>query len=565
MVIDFEKMLSEKGYLKSVKEENSLEFEVIFEMRNGYQIPLIIIFTPLYPSELPIVKINEKYHVIPNIPHVMTNGLICFLDKEGVIWSDLPERTLDFVFERVERVLTETSPQIEYHREFSYYFGSLNKTEPVMSVYSPEEEPEEISVLTLKNKPFAFLKDDKRSVSFLSKLLGTNINSHNLDKAYFIPLEQIYNGTVPQLDRFWSNEEICKIVIEHISEDTLTKIRKFNSNKKKYFYLLRIPLLTGEHTIIGLWYEKVIHNFQKKVNPLIDESVADYFEITPLFVFRNDDTTLVQRGGGIKQNPNILLIGCGSVGSDLLFMLSRSGIKKFTLIDDDKLEIENSYRHFLGMNKTIYRKPKVELLKEEFESRYPNLHINTIKGEVLETIEKKEVDLDSFDLIIVAIGDANIERRLNKHILETSTPCVFTWVEAYGIGGHALMVNNGKEGCYECLIDKELKMYPSFAGKSDVPFIKNVNGCAGSFTPYGGVDSMETAIVASRLVLRYFKNGVKGNPLISWKGTADGFKESGFSTSERYEQSLEVLTRDNFSYINSSCKICSLQEVALKQ
>lgn len=557
MNIDFQKLLQKKDYLEKVISVEPYHYELFFELRNGYRIPLTITFSPLFPTQLPIVHINEEYHHIPDIPHVMSSGLVCFLDKEGVIWSDIPERTLDFVFERVERVLISNSPQIEYHREFSYYFGTLENTNPVFSVYTPEDEPKEISVLAMGGKPFAFLTDDVKSRSLLGKLLNTNINSRNLEKAYYIPLDYTYKGRVPQFDRFWSNEEITSLIRDHISEETLLKIAKYAMNKKRYFYMLRIPLLTGDHAIIGLWYEKINHSLSKKVIPLIDDSIVDDFKVTPLFIFRNDDTTLIERGGGIKKPLNTLLVGCGSVGSDLLFMLARSGIKYFTLIDDDNMKIENSYRHFLGMNKSIESKPKVELLKEEFENRYPNVNIKTIENEVLDTIENREIELNDFDLILVAIGDPNIERRINKLILESSTPAIFTWVEAYGIGGHALVVNNGGNGCYECLIDNELRLYSSLAGKSDVPFIKNMNGCSGSFTPYGSIDSMETALLASRLVFRFLENDIKGNPLVSWKGSSKIFEESGFQTSDRYNQPTDILNQDDYEYIKRSCKACS--------
>lgn len=556
MNTDFQKLLQEKEYLEKVIEVESFHYEIFFKLRNGYQLPLTITFSPLFPTKLPIVHINQKYHHTPDIPHVMSSGLVCFLDKEGVIWSDVPERTLDFVFDRVEQVLISDSPQIEYHREFSYYFGTLENIEPIFSVYTPDDEPKEISVLAMGGKPFAFLTDHMESRSLLSKLLNSNINSRNLEKAFYIPLDHTYEGKVPQLDRFWSNEEIINIIKDHVTNDTLLKINKFSTNKKRYFYLLRIPLLTGDQTIIGLWYEKINHSLSKRVIPLIDDSIADDFNVTPLFVFRNDDTTLVERGGGVQKPLNALLVGCGSVGSDLLFMLARSGIKHFTLIDNDKLKIENSYRHFLGMNKSIESKTKVKLLKEEFEKRYPNVQIQTIENEVVDAIENGKIDLNDFDLILVAIGDPNIERRLNKLILESSTPAIFTWVEAYGIGGHALIVNNSGKGCYECLIDNGLRMYSSFAGKSDVPFIKNMNGCAGSFTPYGSIDSMETALLASRLVLRYLNNDIKGNPLVSWKGSAKTFEENGFLTSDRYKQPTDILNHDDYEYINTSCKIC---------
>ncbi|MGE6203004.1 ThiF family adenylyltransferase [Guptibacillus hwajinpoensis] len=557
MTINHQNLLHEKAYLSRIESIDSSQYKLIFELRTGYQIPLILTFSPVFPTELPIIHINKAVHSIPDIPHVMRSGLICFLDEEGVIWSDIPEKTIDFVFERVENVLISNPPQEEYHREFSYYFGSLENAEFVLSVYPPADEPEEISVFTIGKKAFAFLNSDMESKTLLGRLFSTNIHSRSLEKAYYIPLDKTFEGAVPQLDRFWSNKEISKIIRTHINDEKLSDIQKFSMNKSKHYYLIRIPLLNGEQTVIGLKYEKINQSLSKRVIPLIDEGITDDFKVTPYFVFRNDDSTLLQRGGGVKRSLNTLLIGCGSVGSDLLFILARSGIKEFTLVDDDELKIENSYRHFLGMNKSIGRNTKVELLKEEFEKRYPNVKIQISAKEAIRTINTGKVDLNEYDLILVAIGNPNIERKINRLISKSSTPAIFTWVEAYGLGGHALVLNNGDQGCYECLIDNELRMYSSFAGESDVPFTKNMNGCAGSFTPYGSIDSMETALLASRLVMRFLEGDVKGNPLVSWKGSSEIFRSEGFHTSQRYNNSIDSLKQDNYEYINPTCDVCA--------
>lgn len=558
MIIDYKELLYTKNYLSSVKRVGNTEnYECSFVMRNGYEIPIIISFSPLFPVRLPTVYINEAQYNIPSIPHITRSGMICYLDEEGVLWNDNPAATLDFVFKRVEQVLLSNTPQMEYHREFSYYFSTLEGLEPVLSTYVPNDSLEEISVMTKDKKPYFFLGDDIQSQTLQDKLKNRGTNPYNLTKALYIPLDITYKGDVPQLDKFWTNKEINELVSQHLNENTLEELNQFAKNKRRYYYLINLRLLTGEKVLIGLWYERTEHIMPKKVNPIVDKSVADNFYITPLFVLRNDDATLIERGGGVKEDPRVLLIGCGSIGSDLLFLLARSGIKQFTLIDDENLEIENSYRHFLGMDKSFNGKSKVELLKDEFEKRYPSARINAVNKEVLTAIENGEIYLNDFDLILVAIGNPNVERRLNYHIVNSSTPAVFTWVEAYGIGGHALVVNNSKTGCYECLIKDDLTMYQSLAGNSDKPFIKNMNGCAGSYTPYGSVDSMETALLASRMALRMLDNDVIDNPLVSWKGSAKTFEQNGYSTSERFTQSEDTLKQDNFDYINDRCKTCS--------
>ena len=153
----------------------------------------------------------------------------------------------------------------------------------------------------------------------------------------------------------------------------------------------------------------------------------------PIFICREDDNSLIKRGGGLTTNSRILLVGCGSIGSDILFLLARSGIKEFTIVDNDKLSMENSYRHFLGMNMAIKAKAKVDLLKKEIETRYPNTNVEALNTDILVAISNKQVDLEEFSLIIFAIGDPNVERKLNELVLETNTPAIFTWVEAYAV------------------------------------------------------------------------------------------------------------------------------------
>ncbi|SHH76940.1 Molybdopterin or thiamine biosynthesis adenylyltransferase [Caloranaerobacter azorensis DSM 13643] len=549
-------LLREKEYLSEITEDiEEGSFKLIFKLRNNYEIPLVITFDDFFPARLPKIRIDDTRLHIPNKPHILKNGTICYLDQEGIIWNNNPSIALDLVFERVENVLLDNNELVEYHREFNYYFATLNKLEYAVSLYASGSDIEEITVFTKRDHPFAFLKSDQESIKTLENLLERKITGQLHYKALFIPLDEPYNGPVPQQNEFWSAKEIESLIKNHVTPEKLKKVEAFSINKKNYYYLLEIPLLTGKKVTIGLWYKKV-QSYSKRSNPIIQSDLQEKFEIYPIYIYRYDDCSLIERGGGIKSGCNVLIVGCGSVGSDILFLLARSGLKNFTIVDYDKLDIVNSYRHFLGMNKAIENKKKVMLLKEEIQKRYPSIRIQAYDKDILLLIKDEIINLRDYDLAIFAIGDPNIERWLNKLVLETETPAIFTWVEAYGLGGHALLVNNGDRGCYECLIDEKLNNYASFAGRSDKPYTKNINGCSGTFTPYGGLDSMETALLASRLALRVINNQVIGNPLVSWKGNSKEFEANGYETSPRYEQSLDYLQRDSFDYINFDCKYC---------
>lgn len=544
------RLLLGKKYLKDILYLFGNKFEVTFVLRNGYEIPLLIGFDELFPIKLPYVIINEKkIHKIQK-PHILASGCICYLDKEGVVWSDDPNIALDFVFERIEKVMFENDELFEYHREFNYYFSTLNNIKSAISFYSPGIMVEEIF---LRRDPINdilfFIKEESQKT--LEKM-------HSLpkDKVLFIPLEKVYEGYVPQKDKFWSAEEIASMVINGVNNKNLNLIKRYARNTKNYYYLIEIPLLTRNKITIGLWYKKV-SNYPHIVNPIIESGISSYFDISPIFIKNFDDNIFIQRGGGVLNKSKILLLGCGSVGSDILFLLARSGLKNLTIVDKDKLELENSYRHFLGFNKAITYGKKVELLKEEIEKRYPETTIETYDNDVIDLIKQNDIDFSMFDLVIIALGEPNTERYLNKMILKTETPAIFAWVEAYGIGGHALLINNSSIGCYECLYNEDLYNAASFAAKSEKPYTKNITGCSGTFTPYGGLDSMEVALITSRLALKVIENKIKGNLLYSWKGSSEELTENGYKISERYSKDKKDLMEGSVDYVNPSCKCCS--------
>src|SRR5690606_8070566 len=97
---------------------------------------------------------------------------------------------------------------------------------------------------------------------------------------------------------------------------------------------------------------------------------------------------------------------------------------------------------------------KVNALQVQLELMYPFVSVDALPVPIELIVENKLERLKAFDLIIVAIGHPQIELYLNKIFQGTSgvPPTLFTWLEPYGIGGHALLtLNQGLSGCVECL------------------------------------------------------------------------------------------------------------------
>jgi hypothetical protein len=78
---------------------------------------------------------------------------------------------------------------------------------------------------------------------------------------------------------------------------------------------------------------------------------------------------------------HISIIGCGGIGSISAVLLAGIGIKKFTLVDFDRIEISNLNRQILYSKKDV-GKLKVDVLTREMLNRYNNLKISKINNKI---------------------------------------------------------------------------------------------------------------------------------------------------------------------------------------
>ncbi len=555
MSIDFFKLLREKKYIDNIEKIEDRIFHLDFVLRDEKtRISLKVYFTDSFPNELPIIALNRGKNDLKDIPHVYSES-ICYYDDESQSWSLDPSLAFDFIFENLDNVFNPSKFNYEFHREFEAYFNKVENVISADSFITPINEIKKVyAYINKKNNKYYFCDSDEKSKKVLERFL----HKGELQFAYealYISLERQYTDYVPSKDRFWSHEEIKDLITNHISSTEFDKLDGFKQNKNEHRYIIDLLLLTNQRVLFGLLYNK-LEPCINKVIPIIEPEVAEQFKITPVNIHRLDKEHLLQRTNLNVCNNKVLIIGCGALGSDITFTLARSGIEQITIVDKDKLKMENSYRHFLGMFNASLGWNKPKLMQFELNYRYPHAEISIHNKDIYEVVNK-DIQLSDYDLIISSTGNPATDRFLNKKVLETNTPAIFTWIEAYGIGGHALLMNNGQPGCLECLFDNYYNSY-SFAAKQDKPFAVNVHGCFGSFTPYGSIDSMQTALIASRLAISVLQGKEKRNPLVSWKGDSTSFINNGFIVSDRY---LADTTNNItcYDYLKSNC-ICSDKE-----
>lgn len=105
----------------------------------------------------------------------------------------------------------------------------------------------------------------------------------------------------------------------------------------------------------------------------------------------------------------ILQIGAGAVGSTIAELLVRTGQKKLTIVDDDRLQAGNLVRHTLNIE-DIYI-PKAEALAKKLNQTSPHVIVKGIKTKFPQ-YDSKVLDLEEFNAIIDCTGEDEVLHHL---------------------------------------------------------------------------------------------------------------------------------------------------------
>jgi tRNA threonylcarbamoyladenosine dehydratase len=77
------------------------------------------------------------------------------------------------------------------------------------------------------------------------------------------------------------------------------------------------------------------------------------------------------------ENSYVMVLGVGGVGSHVVNMLVRSGIKRVKIVDFDRVTLSSLNRHSCAVRKDVGTS-KVHCLKSYMNSIFPHVQIETI-------------------------------------------------------------------------------------------------------------------------------------------------------------------------------------------
>ncbi len=332
-------------------------------------------------------------------------------------------------------------------------------------------------------------------------------------------------------------------VVARVDKTDRRELRRLHrKNSREYWLVLSAPIPDGDTMFALHW-----HAPSKSSLPTsADEAEAGRWTATPYRVRSLSRGSLVPRGGGSLDlsSKSILLVGCGSVGSDLALRLTSAGVGHLTVSDPEKFLEENLYRHTLSV-KDIGRL-KTEALAEEIVRKHPWAEAVPSRKSLQDL--RDSAALRKFDLVIIAIGSPNVERVFAEFCIheQVCVPIINCWLEGYGIGGHAIIAVPGTKGCWHCAyvdpktLTRGLVSNLNFLAPDQV-VMRNHGGCGTQFLPYSGIAAGYTASIASDLAVRFLEGQVTKSLKVSWKGADVEARRASLAVTRRYRHFTESL------------------------
>ena len=342
--------------------------------------------------------------------------------------------------------------------------------------------------------------------------------------------------------------------VENLAEESANQLEKLIKRRSKEYWLV----FAAEAETGRIWFAIQFLCKESKRIPISEMECEDW-TLKAIPVRGLDPDSIVPRGGGQVSlaEKSVLLVGCGSVGSELAHRLASTGLGKITLSDPEVFTQDNLYRHTLSIVDIGFEKSI--MLAMDLRRKYPWIHAKGCVRRLEQYTDLEE--LNCFDLIVVAIGSPTLERQFHDLVAKhsVSTPVMNVWLEAHGIGGHATLALPASPGCLLCAYVDPKELTRGLA--SNLNFLApnqdvtvSHGGCGNLFLPYSAIASNHTANMAADLASRYLLGDVNVSSKVSWKGEGRPALEQGLELSYRFGQfndNLRVLP-----LLNPECDIC---------
>jgi molybdopterin/thiamine biosynthesis adenylyltransferase len=168
-------------------------------------------------------------------------------------------------------------------------------------------------------------------------------------------------------------------------------------------------------------------------------------------------------------NVKVLVAGCGSGGASVALQLVMSGIRNFTLIDNDILGPENVIRHVCG--RRYIGQKKVDAVADVLLDRNAKTSITKIDADIM-NYDAFAPEIAKSDVVVLATDNEPSRYTINEICVRNHIPFVVGRVFTRGIGGEVFAYRPPNGACLACL-EAALQRSPFRQGIREIELVSD--------------------------------------------------------------------------------------------
>ncbi len=523
----------------------------------------------LFPDEVPVACIGDSRDLILRNPHIDERGFICTIPNSAAIDSKDPAGLVRYVFDDAEKILQGTGT-LDFQNEFtSYWNRSATLENKSIFLIDPAEELNNsfavafckgcICVASSMEQINRWISSRSGQASELKESalgLAIRLNAPLLPDAYPNTLADLISIAEA------NDSSAAGLIKEHVTNsagDGLVLLVQKEGDGVALggviFSSLELSRLKSTQLTQGFRSGNVPPDLlRKRAVRMISSS-----KVTRGVVRRVDHRWIHSRGGDGRDlsKKSVLLIGCGSLGGYVAHLLSRAGIGRLTMTDNDHLAWENLGRHILGASSVGLS--KAEALAEGLTRELPHLSFKGIPKDWRDIFESNPNLFAEHDLVVSTTGDWRCERPLNDLARKTQMPpLLLGWLEPHAVAGHCLVIGP-TGGCFECAANKFGRFTQAVADFVKAPLSREPGGCA-YYQQYGPTALMSVASMIATVVIDSLLSPPSNSSLHTWISSAEHFESAEANLTEFWAPEVGCAGYSRTSRKNwnksDSCIIC---------
>lgn len=525
-------------------------------------------------TSLPVFLLNRPSDV-GHLAHVLNDkvddvelGSICVNDRDSVsVNFNMPllaiEESLNRHIAILEKAITDHYwNRQELLREFkSCWLNVCDFDDTPVLLTNDSGALEEIDVYRPINKfnfgvrSYYLAQSKDSDLAAAAKIYWQDSASRSLaGKALVLPLTEIEPAPLEK-------EQLAAWYLHILSKQEPKLLKKLNENYNRwrtheYWIVFNAQVPSGK-----VWFCLSFKSKKGKKHSLpLTKTQLTHWKVKAVSIRLFNKEAVLPRGGANLDlaTSKVALVGAGSVGSEIAHKLSAAGVQNLDIYDNDIYTADNLYRHIL---------PEEYLNLEKSYGLSYHLARQFLWSKAVPS-RKKLLDLrncqlmNSYDLIVIAIGSPTHERLFKEYLLENAikVPVINTWLEGFGVGGHAILDMPDSDGCLLCAYVCPDSLARGLS--SNLNFIEpnqdvtiNMSGCGEQFISYGAICSAQTALIASDLAIKCLEGKITASSKVSWKGCEYDAVAHGVSLTNRFYQFSDSLQIKPL--IHEDCDVCN--------